>query len=183
MDTAAVLDIGLDALILTAKLAAPVLVTALVVGFAVSLVQSVTQIQEVTLSFVPKAIAAAVALLVCGNWMISELVSFTQELFDRIPSLLGGCPGMDVTLSLAAVQTAMLAGVRFAAFFVVAPPFAHRGIPGTVKAMLSVGLALAVLPRLSGSWCRWCSRPCRRRATSSTCSAGSSSRRRSTRRT
>ncbi len=90
MDTAAVLDIGLDALILTAKLAAPVLVTALVVGFAVSLVQSVTQIQEVTLSFVPKAIAAAVALLVCGNWMISELVSFTQELFDRIPSLLGG---------------------------------------------------------------------------------------------
>jgi len=55
---------------------------------------------------------------------------------------------MDVTLSLAAVQTAMLAGVRFAAFFVVAPPFAHRGIPGTVKAMLSVGLALAVLPRL-----------------------------------
>lgn len=55
---------------------------------------------------------------------------------------------MDVTLSLAAVQTAMLAGVRFAAFFVVAPPFAHRGIPGAVKAMLSVGLALAVLPRL-----------------------------------
>jgi len=55
---------------------------------------------------------------------------------------------MDVTLSLAAVQTAMLAGVRFAAFFLVAPPFAHRGIPGAVKAMLSVGLALAVLPRL-----------------------------------
>lgn len=55
---------------------------------------------------------------------------------------------MDVTLSLAAVQTAMLAGVRFAAFLVIAPPFAHRGIPGRVKAMLSVGLALAVLPRL-----------------------------------
>lgn len=57
---------------------------------------------------------------------------------------------MDVTLSLAAVQTAMLAGVRFAAFFLVAPPFAHKGIPGAVKAMLSVGLALAVLPRLEG---------------------------------
>lgn len=55
---------------------------------------------------------------------------------------------MDVTLPLAAVQTAMLAGVRFAAFLVIAPPFAHRGIPGRVKAMLSVGLALAVLPRL-----------------------------------
>jgi flagellar biosynthetic protein FliR len=55
---------------------------------------------------------------------------------------------MDVTLSLAAVQTAMLAGVRFAAFLMIAPPFAHRGIPGAVKAMLSVGMALAVLPRL-----------------------------------
>jgi flagellar biosynthetic protein FliR len=55
---------------------------------------------------------------------------------------------MDVTLSLAAVQTAMLAGVRFAAFLMIAPPFAHRGIPGAVKAMLSVGLAIAVLPRL-----------------------------------
>ncbi|RMI03551.1 flagellar biosynthesis protein FliQ [Cellulomonas triticagri] len=90
MDTAAVLDIGLDALIVAAKLSAPVLITALVVGFSVSLVQSVTQIQEVTLSFVPKAIAAAVALLVCGHWMIAEMVSFTQQLFDRIPALLGG---------------------------------------------------------------------------------------------
>ncbi|HEY0187079.1 MAG TPA: flagellar biosynthesis protein FliQ [Cellulomonas sp.] len=90
MDTSAVLDIGLDAMVIAAKLAAPVLITALVVGFVVSLVQSVTQIQEVTLSFVPKAIAAAVALLVCGHWMISELVSFTQQLFDRIPTLLGG---------------------------------------------------------------------------------------------
>jgi len=90
VDTNAVLDIGLSSLILAAKLSAPVLVTALVVGFIVSLLQSVTQIQEVTLSFVPKAIAAAVALLVSGHWMISELVSFTHELFARIPSLLGG---------------------------------------------------------------------------------------------
>jgi flagellar biosynthesis protein FliR len=55
---------------------------------------------------------------------------------------------VDVTLPLAAVQTTMLAGARFAAFLVVAPPFSHRGIPGKVKAMLSIGLALAVLPRL-----------------------------------
>ncbi|QGQ20292.1 flagellar biosynthesis protein FliQ [Cellulomonas sp. JZ18] len=90
MEPNAVLDIALDALVLSAKLSAPVLVTALVVGFAVSLVQSVTQIQEVTLSFVPKALAAAVALLVCGHWMITELVSFTHELFARIPGLVGG---------------------------------------------------------------------------------------------
>jgi len=85
-----VLDIGLDALVLSAKLAAPVLVTALVVGFVISLIQSVTQIQEITLSFVPKAIAAAVALLVCGHWMLTETVTFTQELFGRIPQLVGG---------------------------------------------------------------------------------------------
>jgi len=90
VDTNAVLDIALDALVLTAKLAAPVLVTALVVGFTVSLVQSVTQIQEVTLSFVPKAVAAGAALLICGHWMITELVTFTHELYGRIPALVGG---------------------------------------------------------------------------------------------
>ena len=67
-----------------------ILVTALVVGFTISLVQSVTQIQEVTLSFVPKAIAVALALVIAGHWMISEMVTFTQQLFDRIPTLLGG---------------------------------------------------------------------------------------------
>ncbi|TAM68392.1 MAG: flagellar biosynthesis protein FliQ [Microbacteriaceae bacterium] len=90
MNTTAVLDICTQALILAAKLAAPVLVTALVVGFAISLLQSITQIQEVTLSFVPKAVGVAIALLVCGNWMTAELISFTNDLFAKIPTLLGG---------------------------------------------------------------------------------------------
>ncbi len=90
MNTNAVLDIGLDALVLAAKLSAPLLITALVVGFAISLFQSVTQIQEATLSFVPKAIAVGVALLVSGHWMIQEALAFTQSLFERLPSLLGG---------------------------------------------------------------------------------------------
>ena len=89
MNTAAVLDILMQGLIAAAKLSAPVLVTSLVVGLAVSLVQSVTQLQEVTLSFVPKAVAVAIALVVCGNWMISEMVTFTNDLFARLPSLLG----------------------------------------------------------------------------------------------
>lgn len=90
MDTNAVLDVGLAAIIIAAKLCAPILITSLVVGFAVSLVQSVTQIQEVTLSFVPKAIAVAAALLISGHWMISELITFTNQMFERIPSLLSG---------------------------------------------------------------------------------------------
>jgi flagellar biosynthetic protein FliQ len=90
MDATAVLDIGLQGLVVAAKLCAPLLITALVVGFVISLFQSVTQIQESTLSFAPKAAAVAVALIVCGHWMISEIVTFTTNLFEQIPALLAG---------------------------------------------------------------------------------------------
>lgn len=90
MNTSDVLDIGMQALLVAAKLSAPILITALVVGFAISLLQSITQVQEVTLSFVPKALAVSVALLVAGHWMISEIVAFTTDLYGRIPTLLGG---------------------------------------------------------------------------------------------
>ena len=90
MDAAAVLDIGMQALLVAGKLSAPILITALVVGFAISLLQSITQIQEVTLAFVPKAAAVAIALVIAGDWMISELVQFTNQMFDKIPTLLGG---------------------------------------------------------------------------------------------
>lgn len=89
MDSSQILDLAMQALVVTGKLSAPVLITSLVVGFAVSLVQSITQIQEVTLSFVPKAVAVGIALIVCGHWMISEIVSFTHSAFDMIPGMLG----------------------------------------------------------------------------------------------
>jgi flagellar biosynthesis protein FliQ len=84
-----VIDLALRALLLAGELAAPLLITALVVGFAISVFQSITQIQEATLAFVPKAIAVSVALLVCGHWMITEAVDFTNGLFAMIPSYLG----------------------------------------------------------------------------------------------
>ena len=84
-----VVELGLQAMSVAAKMSAPVLRTALAVGFAISLFQSVTQIQEATLSFVPKAIGCGLALLFTGNWMLHELTSFTTRLFDRIPQLLG----------------------------------------------------------------------------------------------
>jgi flagellar biosynthetic protein FliQ len=89
MTDTAVIHIGLQAMMIAAKLGSPVLLTALLVGFAVSLFQSVTQIQEVTLSFVPKAIAVGIALLLTGNWMLHEMVSFTTALYAQIPNLLG----------------------------------------------------------------------------------------------
>jgi flagellar biosynthesis protein FliQ len=83
-----IMHIAFQVMLVSMKLAAPALVTALVVGFAVSLFQSATQIQEFTLSFVPKAIAVGLALLFAGHWMMTTLVSFTQQLYAAIPSLL-----------------------------------------------------------------------------------------------
>jgi flagellar biosynthetic protein FliQ len=90
VDAADVIDIGTRALTVAAELAAPVLITALVVGFAISVFQSITQIQETSLSFVPKVVAVSLALLICGQWMISDIVSFTLDLFHQIPQLVGG---------------------------------------------------------------------------------------------
>jgi flagellar biosynthetic protein FliQ len=89
MNPALVIDIGVRAMVVAAKLGAPMLITALVVGFAISVFQSITQIQEVTLSFVPKVVAVALALVISGQWMISEMISFTQSLFTLIPQLIG----------------------------------------------------------------------------------------------
>lgn len=84
-----VTEIAVMTLIMAAKVSAPILLTALGVGFLISIFQSATQIQEPTLSFVPKAVAVAIATILCGNWMLSEMVSFTQQLFDMLPRLLG----------------------------------------------------------------------------------------------
>jgi flagellar biosynthesis protein FliQ len=89
MTDAAVTELALQMMIAGAKLAAPMLITALVVGFAVSLFQAVTQLQDSTLAFVPKIIAVGIVLLLAGNWMLQELVSFTKLAFGMLPTLLG----------------------------------------------------------------------------------------------
>ena len=90
MTDTTVVHIGLQTMMIALKLGTPVLLTALVIGFAVSLFQSVTQIQEQTLSFVPKAVGIGVALLASGNWMLHEMTTYTQALFDQIPHLING---------------------------------------------------------------------------------------------
>jgi flagellar biosynthetic protein FliQ len=84
-----ILDIAINTMFVALKLSAPILLTALVLGFAISLFQAMTQIQEFTLAFVPKVVGVGIALIVSGNWMLHTLIDFTQDLFDRIPSLLG----------------------------------------------------------------------------------------------
>lgn len=84
-----VIQIGLDAMILALKLGGPILMVTLGIGLAVGLVQSVTQLQEQTLTFVPKCFGVAIVILVGGAWMLQSVVSFTTDLFGRLPQLLG----------------------------------------------------------------------------------------------
>ena len=83
-----VVQLGVQAFEISMKLGAPVLLTALILGFGISLFQSVTQIQEATLSFVPKAVGVGVALLFSGNWMLHQMTTYTTNLFEQIPALL-----------------------------------------------------------------------------------------------
>ncbi|HEY2043902.1 MAG TPA: flagellar biosynthetic protein FliQ [Jatrophihabitans sp.] len=88
MTDTAIVHLGMKCMLMAFQLAAPTLLTALFIGFGISLFQSATQIQEFTLSFVPKAIGVGIALLLSGSWMMHSMVSFTQDLFAQIPSLL-----------------------------------------------------------------------------------------------
>ncbi len=84
MNQADILDIAREALLVTLKLGAPVLLLALIAGLAISLLQALTQMQEMTLSFVPKIITILLSLFLFLPFMLSTLSDFTRELMDRI---------------------------------------------------------------------------------------------------
>jgi flagellar biosynthetic protein FliQ len=88
MNPDTVMTVGSRALEITLMLAAPLLLVALVTGLVVGAFQAATQINEMTLSFIPKLIAMAVTLVVAGPWMLKVLVSYTRELFESIPGLI-----------------------------------------------------------------------------------------------
>ena len=89
MSDADVLNIAAQALWTATKLAAPMLIVSLAIGTLVSLFQAVTQVQEMTLTFVPKLAGIAIVLVVSGSWMLAQLSDFTRQLFESIPRLLG----------------------------------------------------------------------------------------------
>ncbi|GAA0078721.1 flagellar biosynthesis protein FliQ [Clostridium sp. CTA-5] len=76
-----------DTIIVAAKLSAPILIVVLVVGLVISILQATTQIQEQTLTFVPKLIAAAVIGIFLGSWMLQTLMSFTTRIFELITQI------------------------------------------------------------------------------------------------
>jgi flagellar biosynthetic protein FliQ len=85
-----VINIGMQAMQLAFKVAMPLLLVGLAVGLLVSIFQAVTQIQEQTLTFIPKIVAMGVVLVVAGPWMLSEVITYTQQLYSSIPELVAG---------------------------------------------------------------------------------------------
>jgi flagellar biosynthetic protein FliQ len=85
-----VISLCVSAMEVAMKVAMPLLLVGLIVGLLVSIFQAVTQIQEQTLSFIPKIAGLAVVLVVAGPWMLGQLLNWTEELYGQIPKLVGG---------------------------------------------------------------------------------------------
>ena len=84
-----VMTLAAQAMWMTLLLSAPLLISALIVGLVVGMFQAATQINEMTLSFIPKLGILVVALLIFGPWMLSSLVAYTQQLISSIPEMIG----------------------------------------------------------------------------------------------
>ena len=89
MNQDTVTHLTMQAMMLTLKVSAPFLVAGLAVGLIVSVFQAATNIQEQTLTFIPKLIATGVVVAVGGPWMLDQILSYTQQLFTSIPTLVG----------------------------------------------------------------------------------------------
>jgi flagellar biosynthesis protein FliQ len=89
MNQDTVINLATQAMMLALKIAGPVLLLGLIIGLLVSIFQAVTSIQEQSLSFIPKIVGVAVLIVVLGPWMLGQLVSYAQNLYLAIPSLVG----------------------------------------------------------------------------------------------
>jgi flagellar biosynthetic protein FliQ len=89
MTPSTVIDIGRQSVEIALMMAAPLFLAALATGLLVSVFQAATQINEITLTFVPKLIAVFITLVVAGHWMITLITDFTRRLFESIPSVIG----------------------------------------------------------------------------------------------
>jgi flagellar biosynthetic protein FliQ len=89
MTPESVMTVGRHALEITILVSAPLLLTALAVGLLVSVFQAATQINEMTLSFIPKLLVMFIMLVVAGPWMVNMMMDYTRRLFSSIPGLVG----------------------------------------------------------------------------------------------
>ena len=87
MDTSFVVYLGRHTLETALLLSAPILLTCMVVGIVVTLLQAVTSIRDMTLTFVPKLLAVGVVILICSNWMLQIILNFAHEIFSHIQNI------------------------------------------------------------------------------------------------
>ena len=83
------INLAMDAVSLSLKVGLPILGVGLIVGVVISVFQAVTQIQEMTLAFIPKILATVLVIVVAGPWMLSQVVTYTTELYTGIPGMVG----------------------------------------------------------------------------------------------
>jgi flagellar biosynthesis protein FliQ len=89
MNQDVVISLAMDAMTLALKVGMPLLLVGLVVGLVVSIFQAVTQIQEMTLTFIPKILALGLVLMIAGPWMLGQLLTYTENLWTGIPGMVG----------------------------------------------------------------------------------------------
>jgi flagellar biosynthetic protein FliQ len=87
MNTQTIIDIGIDAVTVALKIAAPALLTIMITGLLISILQAATQINEQTLSFIPKVITMTVVLVITGPWILQVIIFFTTSLYNQIPNV------------------------------------------------------------------------------------------------
>ena len=90
MNQDTVINVSMQAMQLAFKISMPLLLVGLVVGLVISVFQAVTQIQEQTLTFIPKIVGMGLVLVIAGPWMLSEVVTYTAQLYGSIPELVAG---------------------------------------------------------------------------------------------
>ena len=131
-----------SSLITVMMLGGPALIVSLVVGILISLFQSLTQIHEATLAFVPKILAVFLVLILLGGWMLNYLLNFTSDIFARM----GGDTPIGEILGLSTIQAVsfLLIFLRLFSFISVFQPFGGRFIPVSIRLLLAISIGLAL---------------------------------------
>jgi flagellar biosynthetic protein FliQ len=89
MNQDVVINLVMNAVTLAIKVAMPILLSGLIVGLMVSIFQAITQIQEMTLTFIPKILVTIAVIVIAGPWMLGQVLTYTQDLWLSIPQLVG----------------------------------------------------------------------------------------------
>ena len=146
-----VVSIAREAVLTILLVAGPALGIGMLVGLLVSIFQATTQIQEQTLTFIPKIVAVLVSIVIFGPWMIRRLVDFAERLLGELPTFIMNGEAAKL-ISVADFVRFSLSFIRLTTFFSAAPLFSMRSVPIAAKVGLSAFCALIALPELDPAW-------------------------------